>query len=128
MNLIERIWDIAREDGRYSAEAFLFVFRALDHTVKNVSRRRPPGHVTGAELLRGIAELARQEFGFLARTVFEGWGVRDTLDFGRIVFVLVEAEMMGRNDNDTIEDFRDVYDFEDMFERGFTIDWNEVVG
>ena len=76
---------------------------------------RRQGHVTGQELLDGIRWLAKREFGPMAKTVFESWGVSKTGDFGDIVFSLVEEGILGKNDRDSKEDFKDVYDFDDAF-------------
>ena len=72
--------------------------------------------MTGRRLLDGIRELALERFGLLARAVFERWGVRSTEDFGNIVFLLVENEQMSKTEEDSIDDFRDGYDFAQTFE------------
>ena len=43
------------------------------------------------------------------------WGINATEDFGRIVFALVDAGLLRKTDEDTIDDFRGVYDFRDAF-------------
>jgi len=123
---LEKIRDLSRKDGRYSPEAYVFLFRGLDRILKNPPRGKAPGHVSGKELLAGIRELALEEFGYLARTVFESWGVRATRDFGEAVFVLVNAGLMGKTEQDRVEDFDEVFDFEAAFEKGFTVDWSKV--
>jgi uncharacterized repeat protein (TIGR04138 family) len=112
----ETILRIVRRDGRYSPQAYYFIFDALDFTLNRMKKMR---HVTGKELLEGIRQYATEHFGFLARTVLDEWGVRATEDFGNIVFNLVEAGLLSRTDNDTREDFRDVYRFDEAFEREF---------
>jgi uncharacterized repeat protein (TIGR04138 family) len=104
---------LARTDNRYSVDAYRFVFESLEYTLRKVVSR--PGHVTGRELLDGIRLYALEQFGGLAPMVFGFWGVHETLDFGEIVFNLVGANLMGRTDQDTKEDFRDVFDFADAF-------------
>jgi uncharacterized repeat protein (TIGR04138 family) len=47
--------------------------------------------------------------------VFDVWGVRKTADFGNMVFNLVEAQMMSRSEEDSREDFDDVYEFRQVF-------------
>jgi len=112
----ESILLIVRKDGRYSAQAYYFIFDALDYTIQRLRKVR---HVTGRELLEGIREYATENFGFLARAVLAEWGVTSTRDFGEIVFNLVEAGLLSRTDNDTREDFEGIYDFEQAFEREF---------
>ncbi|MGH7163220.1 MAG: Minf_1886 family protein [Planctomycetota bacterium] len=112
----ESIVKIVRRDGRYGAQAYYFIFDALDYTIQRLRKVR---HVTGRELLEGIRLYATEHFGFLARTVLEEWGVRATDDFGEIVFNLVEAGLLSRTESDTRADFRDVFDFGEAFEREF---------
>ncbi len=78
------------------------------------------GHVSGRELSEGIKEFAIEEYGRLAITVFEYWGVKKTEDFGRIVFNMIDAGVLGKTDTDSIDDFKDIYDFKKVFEDEFT--------
>jgi uncharacterized repeat protein (TIGR04138 family) len=76
-------------------------------------------HVTGQQLLEGIRQLAIQEFGYMARVVLEQWGVRQASDFGEIVFILVSNGLMGKTDDDSLDDFRGGYDFRKAFDEQF---------
>lgn len=125
-NLITKLETLARRDGRYAAEGFLFLLRSLNTTVEEVAKRAEPGHVTGRELLEGVRLRGLTEYGYLARTVFESWGVRTTRDFGEMVFLLVNENLMGRSEQDSVEDFDDVYDFEQVFETDYHIDIKDV--
>ncbi len=113
---LHNIEEIAGKDRRYKAEAYAFLFAALSYTQSKLNK---PRHVTGRELLDGIRELALERYGKMAKTVFEHWGVTKTDDFGEIVFNLVEAGLLGKTEEDKKEDFKDVYDFEDVFEKGY---------
>jgi uncharacterized repeat protein (TIGR04138 family) len=106
------IADIIKRDPRYPRAAYDFVREALQRTVEKLAK---PRHVSARELLEGLREFAIAEFGPLAREVFESWNVRETTDFGRIVFRLIEAGEMGKTDQDDIADFKGVYRFEDAF-------------
>jgi uncharacterized repeat protein (TIGR04138 family) len=105
--------DLVARDPRYRPDAYRFVFEALDYTLKSIGRQA--GHVSGRELLEGIRDCALEQFGGLAGLVLDQWGVRATQDFGEIVFNLVEAGLMGKTETDSREDFRNVYDFRDVF-------------
>ena len=122
------IAEVVRRDRRYAYEAYEFVFEALGHTQKMVGRVPPGGeapgeehHVSGKEILEGAVDLAREEFGFLARTVFHQWGVRRTDDLGEIVFNLIEASLLSKTDTDTRADFHDVFDLDRALTEGFAI-------
>ena len=100
----------------YHPAAYHFVRQALDYALRRIKKRR---HISGQELLRAISAYAKRRFGPLARQVFEEWGVTETLDFGRIVFELVEKGVMTRRPEDSLADFKDGYDFREEFERGY---------
>ncbi|MFH1022401.1 MAG: Minf_1886 family protein [Planctomycetota bacterium] len=112
----DAILKIVRKDPRFRPAAYFFMFEALDYVA---AKMETPRHVTGQELLAGIRNLARIRFGFLAKTVFDRWGIHRTADFGAIVFHLVDAGLMGRTDSDTAADFEDGYDFTEAFEQGY---------
>ena len=114
----ETVIAICKKDSRYQPEAYAFLVEALDVTVKSVLKENPEQgnrHVSGQQLLEGIRTHALAEFGPMTHTVFSEWGVHTTLDFGEIVFNLVESGRLGKTDTDSIEDFRDVFSFEDAF-------------
>jgi len=58
---------------------------------------------------------ASEIFGPLAAQVWRAWGVHEALDWGRIVFLLVDEGMLNRQDSDTLDDFRTDFDFERAF-------------
>jgi uncharacterized repeat protein (TIGR04138 family) len=68
-------------------------------------------HVSGRQLCWGLRDYALDRWGILARVVLESWGVRGTLDFGRIVFAFIDHDIMQRQDGDALEDFQEVYAF-----------------
>lgn len=109
---------LALKDGRYAPEAFQFLYESLEHAVKLAGREGAEGsqrHVSGQELLAGMREHAREVFGPLAGEVWRAWGVKESLDWGRIVFLLVEEGMLNRQENDSIEDFKPGFDFDEAF-------------
>ncbi|HID95513.1 MAG TPA: hypothetical protein EYP53_05580 [Candidatus Latescibacteria bacterium] len=112
-DLLKRLEDVAEQNGRYRREAYLFVYAALEYTLNTLPERR---HITGRELLEGISQYARKLYGGLAKTVFNHWGIGKTEDFGQIVFNLVDAGLMSKTEEDSIDDFKNVYDFEEEFD------------
>ena len=48
--------------------------------------------------------------------VFQAWNVEETDDFGRMVFHLVEHGLMGKTEEDNLEDFHAVYDLLEAFD------------
>ena len=113
------------EYGAYPPEAYDFVQQGLSFTVQLVhgagAKPRASRHVTGQDLCEGIRQFALNQYGMLASTVLRHWNITTTLDFGRIVFALIEAGQMQKTDDDTVDDFRNVYDFKTAFETDYRI-------
>jgi len=109
---------ILAADRRYARDAYVFVSEALTYTVQKMERA---GHVTGRELCEGLSELALRQFGRLARTVLENWGIRSSEDIGEIVFNMVEAGLLRKTREDRREDFIGALDFDEAFDRGFRL-------
>lgn len=111
------IEDICERDSRFKPDSYEFVLQALHFTQKKLARQ---GHVSGQELAEGIREYALQTYGGMARTVLGHWGIRRTSDLGEIVFLMIEHRLLSRTEQDSPEDFRDVYDFETAFKHTVT--------
>lgn len=120
------IEQVAAEVGRYPPEAYYFIHEGLAHTVQHVHgdpSKLPVGkrHVTGQQLCVGLRDLAISKWGMLAGTVLRRWNITSTLDFGHIIFALVDNHLMQKQPTDRLEDFVDVYDFQEAFDRQFDI-------
>lgn len=113
---------ILEKDPRYRFEAYIFVLEALYYAREKFKVEK---HVTGKQLLEGIKELGLKKFGALAKMVFEHWGVKKTIDFGNIVFNMVNEGLLSKTEEDKIEDFEDVYDFEDVFVKNYKLEFNK---
>lgn len=101
---------------RFHGKAYLFLLSSLHHVMDSLSE---PRHISGKELALGVRDLAMRQFGPVARTVLEHWGIHSTNDLGEIVFALVEAGVLVKEDADRPEDFREIFDFEEAFERNY---------
>lgn len=114
INKVFALLKLVNKDRRYNPEAYSFVMTALDYTTKKLKRR---GHITGQELLDGIKEHALEQFGPMARTVLEYWGIKTTNDFGEIVFNMIRAGILGKTDEDSKENFDNRFDFKAAFDK-----------
>jgi len=108
---------IIAEDPRYDYEAYIFLRDALDFTIKQLKKSKEDvsRHVTPTQLLDGIRQFAIKEFGPMVPTVFFYWGVKNCTDIGEMVFNLIRIGVFGKTETDTIEQFRDYYDFKEAF-------------
>jgi uncharacterized repeat protein (TIGR04138 family) len=57
----------------------------------------------------------------MAKVVLNNWGIETTTDFGNIVFKLIEVGEMTQSAEDRLEDFKDLYDFEQAFQEDYEI-------
>jgi uncharacterized repeat protein (TIGR04138 family) len=121
INFDEAVEQILEKDPRFARDAYAFVREALDFTQKLIGRENKGNvrHITGQELLDGIRQFALQQFGPMAVTVFEEWGVKNCRDFGDIVFNMVEISLLAKTDKDSRDDFQNGYDFTDAFRKPF---------
>ena len=111
--LLQKVQAMCRRDDRFKPESYLFVLAALHFTVTQLPE---PRHITGQELLEGLRLYGLEQFGPLALQVFQHWGVQTTEDFGSIVFNLVDAKLLRKTEEDTLADFKQVYDFTEAFD------------
>ncbi len=114
--------EILEKDVRFSKEAYVFMLDSLRALIESMDVAR---HVSGRELSQGCRNHAIELYGPLARTVLEYWGIRSTRDFGDIVFNLIAARQLTKTESDNREDFCDVYDFAEAFEKNYP--WGKVI-
>lgn len=115
---------ICENDLRYKEGAYSFVMEALSFTQKKF---RNPRHLSGEELLDGIRELLLKKFGPMTMSVLKHWGIKSTEDFGNIVFNLVEYKVLNKTEDDSIEHFRNGYDFTEVFQYGYRKDLHKKI-
>ena len=117
----EALDSIVASDPRYQRDAYVFLRDALDFTTKQQKKVRGATvrHVSGPELLGGVRQYALKEFGPLVMTVFDSWGIHSCEDIGNMVFNLIDAGIFGKTEEDSIEDFKNVYDFDEAFVKPF---------
>lgn len=144
-----QLHSLVEKDPRYRLNAYYYVLETLDFarsqlgmgcsSMRIPSRRSTiPGeeendepesnlqHITGSELCEAIQIRARWMFGFMAKVVFNQWGVYTTDDFGEIVYNMVEAGKVRVAAGDSKEDFHGVFDFETAFCNKFTFPMEAV--
>ena len=137
MKPISEIHKLLEEDPRFRLEAYQFVREALQyaHTVlrmTDTSQCEPPSevvsaeiqgerHLTGQQLCHAIRSYAQEQYGYMAKTVLNNWGITTTGHFGDIVYNLIRIGLMKKSPEDRREDFDDVYEFDTAFCEEFKI-------
>lgn len=130
----EHIRLLLEEDSRYNLDAYRFVHDGLVYAQEDLrlGERQPTdtaaegeridAHLTGQQLCIAIQKLAIREYGRMARIVLASMGIHSTSDIGEIVYNLIRVAEMRKSKSDRREDFDDVYDFEQVFDRDFKIE------
>ncbi len=137
-NTLRSIHQLIEDDPRFKFDAYVFIFEALRYghdilgmgTVfpstkstrgkKKKSSAKPAGdeapseekHLTGQELCEACRQLALEQYGYMAKTVLNSWGVQTTDDWGEIVFNLIRIGEFSKTEHDRREDFANVYPFD----------------
>jgi uncharacterized repeat protein (TIGR04138 family) len=112
---------LRERNPRYSDSAYLFVLTALQYAIEKLDE---PRHITGGELAEGVRDLAIEQYGPMARTVLEHWGIHSTSDMGEIVYALIDCHVLIKQEDDSREDFEGVFDFDEAFDRNYP--WGRV--
>ncbi len=111
---------ILRKDRRFDPDAYFFLKDALDFTLKRVADHKGNSrHVSGPELLAGFRDHALEQYGPMAATLMNEWGLRKCRDVGDMVFHLIEEQVFGKQESDKKEDFSEVFDFQESLTKPF---------
>jgi len=101
-----------KQDSRYKLAAYLFTLSGLEFFFIRLGERR---HVKGQDLSLALLTFAQKQFGPLARDVLRHWGINSTSDFGQIVYNLISIDLLGKQEDDRVEDFDGVADLDQFF-------------
>ncbi len=112
---------ILEKEERFQPGAFFLVREALDFTVDRLSKETngEKRHVSGKELLQGFRDYVLEEYGPMGATILEDWGITKCRHVGEIVFLFIENGVFGKQDSDTLDDFHEIYTFEEAFSSPF---------
>jgi uncharacterized repeat protein (TIGR04138 family) len=99
-------------DDRYRVGAYEFVLNGLNFYISKIGEKR---HVSGSELSRGLLMFAHKQYGPMAQSVFNHWGLKSTDDMGNIVYNMIRIGLMNKQPGDSPDDFNDVEDVPEYF-------------
>lgn len=125
------LWELLQQDQRYHLEAYQFVREALAYAQEVLqmtgTARAEEGenHITGQQLCEAIRQYSLQQYGYMAKTVLNTWGIFETGDFGEIVYNLIRIKHMKKSPSDQRDHFNDVFDFETAFDPQFELSGND---
>ncbi len=109
----ESVASILKRERRYDGQAYFFLKDALDFTLKRFMEGTggQGRHVSGRELLEGFRDYSLEQFGPMAATLMDEWGVKECRDVGNMVFQMIEEQVFGKQESDKPEDFDELFDF-----------------
>jgi uncharacterized repeat protein (TIGR04138 family) len=121
LNFDDVLTRIVEIDPRYHRDAYMFLRDSLEFTQKFIGKtnKNQVRHISGRELLNGIREYALITFGPMTATVLEEWGIRSCEDFGNMVFLMVENNLLRKQEQDSPADFKNAYTFDQAFREPF---------
>ena len=121
MQFEQSVISILQRERRYHPHAYFLLKDALDFTLKRIATANggQSRHVSGSELLTGFRDFALEQFGPMASTLLREWGVTEGSDVGVMVFQLIEEQVFGKQDSDSLEDFSGVMDLLGSLEEPF---------
>ena len=120
---LDIIRKICEEDDTFPPMAYCFVRDSVHKALDNIAKTKreivfdndEPPDIKGADLCRFFRDTLITRFGPCAIDVLDTWNIKQTSDFGKIVYKLISVEILGKSENDSIEDFDDVFDFTEEF-------------
>lgn len=111
---------------QYSPEAYEFIRAGLEHASAHYNKGEKATHLTADQLYAGACSYALSEYGPLAYKVLCFWGIRESRDFGILVYNLIEAGVFGKQKGDKQEDFDDLVPLEAVLNAPYNGDLDET--
>ena len=120
LDIIRKIYE---EDDTFPPMAYCFVRDSVHKALENIAKvnreigfdNEVPPDIKGADLCRFFRDTLLTRFGPCAIDVLDTWNIKQTSYFGKIIYKLISVEILGKSENDSIEDFDNVYDFTEEF-------------
>jgi len=146
----KRFAKLLEQDKRFKPEAYFFVFEVLDYAQNRLhlgelgpsdpvavapefeseeqdadTTSEEAGiegkHISGQDLAEAARQYALEMYGFMAKTVLKGFGIKSTGDIGEVVYNMIKIGRMRKTSADSRQDFEDVYDFATAFDHNYVI-------
>lgn len=108
--------EAAKRDDRYPVAAFCYVAKCLKRLLaSSEGKGGNHPHVSGKDICLALKQSFLDDFGTLARGILEQWNLKETNDFGNIIYDLIDVKLLTTSPQDSRSDFVDVYLFKDAF-------------
>lgn len=100
------------EKTPYPAEAFFLMMNALQTPMQSTFVQT---HSDAEQLCHRLRTEALRAYGSNAQKQLADWGIRSTKDFGVIIYTLIDKGLAQKSEQDSIEQFDNVFDFDEAF-------------
>lgn len=94
----------------YTLESYQFVSNAVSSTIAKLTAHR---HISASELLVGIRNYAREQYGAVAPLVMDKLGLRTARNVGEVVYLLISVKLLSASPEDSPEDFNVSFSWEE---------------
>lgn len=113
-----------QHNKKYPPYAYLLVMEGLEWAQRR--RKSATSHISGQDFARALFMYSIEKWGpTLAKVVWEELKILASEDLGQMVYHLVESGLMGKQDEDSVDDFNGVCSIKDFdeVEDVFEYDW-----
>ena len=111
----------------YAPEAYDFMRAGLEHAANHYCKGKTNVHLTAEQLYLGACSYALEEYGPLALNVLNFWGINSGVDFGRIVYNLIEVGIFGKQKEDKQEEFDVLPNLEEVLNAPYHVEMPEDI-
>ena len=101
--------DIIAHDDRYNPRAYALLADVIRYLNEGGH------HATSQEILDDFRLRTLDLYGPMSYTVLRAWGVKRTEDIGEMMSNFVESRRVRQDENDSLEDFANGFDFREAF-------------
>lgn len=109
------LFDVSAKYGEYPPQAYALIFQTMEWVRKKEDGdEEKVAHLTGQELGKAIFDFSVDMYGFLTPIVWQDLNIYRSEDIGKIVWHLVQERLIGKRDEDKIEDFDELWSIDDF--------------
>jgi uncharacterized repeat protein (TIGR04138 family) len=113
------MWERIEASTGVPLDGIRFIYATFNLKRQHASRspdveQRPSSHCTAREFCRSFVQFAEETFGKQYFAALNSWGLNSSEKLGRVVFALVDRNLLWKQDGDLLSDFDGHFDFSDI--------------
>ncbi|UDQ98052.1 Minf_1886 family protein [Lentisphaerota bacterium WC36G] len=104
--LQKKIAVILSKDSSYPKDAYQLITDVIHAASKEQHSSQKQSHHIGAKkIVQSVIDYAIKEYGFFASEVLVKLNLINAIDVGKVVFNLIEVELLHQSEDDSLSDF-----------------------